>query len=497
MKPHIDIITKTITTEAVSMKLLAANLINYAHISQIYQHASMINTKIYVSADKVIHTKRINCPVCCNKCSYNGSNNSGNIVSRSIDSFFKKGQQCCTHCGKTYQIENKFVDSVKNDLDQLILSEALSLRRIFTSYPDISKHISGVYGIPISESTLKTICEKKLYDFEDLEIDFAVEDDFYGYDEQYLTVGGKKAYRIVIFDFKNNKPIYEAKHEDLTKDVLKNILKEVFPDKAPKGFIFDMRSMYPDAFKEVFGKKIMLQYCVFHLNKLILLEYQKALKVGKRVKWTLIQYRKMYSLFNIFYDRKQELDFMECLEKELDCYKEKFKGIEDIDSYFKNVNFPKNCKTRENKIAYCTRMYEKELMSVFREHLHNEKLRRKREKTGLKPRTKDDARNILNKIAQMSLYYPKALQKRIQMINDNFDLFTGSDGAYLTNNKLEGFFGSTLKKFRKKDFHSDDGLKNYFTFRKIKQSGINIIEQFSILRLANIFSITAFFRQPT
>jgi len=365
-----------------------------------------------------------------------------------------------------------------------------------TSYSDISKHISEVYRINISESTLKTICEKRLCDFNDLEIDFVVEDDFYGYDEQYVTVGGKKAYRIVIFDFGNNQPIYEAKHENLTKDALKNVLKEVFPDKKPKGFVFDMKTMYPDAFKEVFGKKIKLQYCVFHLNKLILDEYQKALKVGKKVKWNLIHYRNMYSLFDIFYDREQELNLIADMEKELNRYKEKLNGIEDLDAHFKNVQFSNNCKTRENKIAYCRRLYEKELMAAFREHLHNEKLRRRREKTGLKPRAKDDARSRLDKIIKMSLYYPKALQKRIQKINDNFDLFTGSDCAYLTNNMLEGFFGSTLKKFRKKEFHSDEGLKNYFTFRKIKQAGINIIEQFSILRLADLFGIVVFFRQP-
>lgn len=478
------------------MKLLTANLINYPHVSQIYQHASMINTKIYVSVDNVIHAERINCPVCGNKCSYNGSNKSGNIVSRSIDSFFKKGQQCCTHCGKTYQVENEFVDSVKNDLNQMILSVALSLRKMHTSYPEISKHISEVYGINISESTLKTICEKKLCDFNGLEIDFAVEDDFYGYDEQYITVGGKKAYRIVIFDLRNNKPVYEAKHENLTKDALKCVLSEVFPDKKPKGFVFDMKTMYPDAFKEVFGKKIKLQYCVFHLNKLILEEYQRALKVGKKVKWNLIHYRNMYSMFDIFYDRGQELNLIGDMEKELNRYKEKLNGIDDIDAYFKNVQFPNNCKTRENKIAYCRRLYEKELMAVFRDHLHNEKLRRKREKTGLKPRAKDDARNRLDKIIRMSAYYPKGLQKRILKINDNFDLFTGSEGAYTTNNMLEGFFGSTLKKFRKKQFHSDGGLKNYFIFRKIRQAGINIIEQFSILRLADLFGIAVFFRQP-
>ena len=89
--------------------------------------------------------------------------------------------------------------------------------------------------------------------------------------------------------------------------------------------------------------------------------------------------------------------------------------------------------------------------------------------------------------------FPKKIQKRISNIEKNFDLFTASDGEITTNNKLEGFFGVTLKKFRKKGFHSDKGFQNFLTFQKIKQKGIEIIEAFTIQRLGRIFGILELF----
>ena len=73
----------------------------------------------------------------------------------------------------------------------------------------------------------------------------------------------------------------------------------------------------------------------------------------------------------------------------------------------------------------------------------------------------------------------------------NFELFTGSDGEHLTNNRLEGFFGATLKGPRKKGFRSDKALENFFKFRKLRQSGIKVFKQFSISGLAAVFGIIA------
>lgn len=473
------------------MNLYQPTLINFGHITLLRDYAAQNNIKLFISKNGVMHTKRKHCPYCDGICNYNGSNKTGHIISRSEDIYFKVGQQHCPYCDKTIQVENEFIVSIKQALNQFLISETLSLREKFMSYADISRHLYEVHKIKIDDTTLKTICENRFLDFENLEFDYEIEDGFYGYDEQYIRVNGKLVYRIIIYDCKNNCVIYEAKHEKLTKIILKQILKEVFGDEMPKGFIFDMKTMYPKAFKEVFGRKIKLQYCVFHLNKLILKEYSQSIKVGKKSNWSLVHYLNLYSLFNIFYNREQEIKLLKDFQKDLNNYKEKLAEIEDVGSYKKDVSFPKKCKTDDEKRVYLVRVYEKELMDKFREHLHAEKLRRRRDKETLKVRTKEDAKNKLEKLRRISNWYPKKIEARIKKIKDNFELFTGSDGEHLTNNRLEGFFGTTLSGARKNGFHSDKALENFFNFQKLKASGIKIFESFSISKMAMIFGIVA------
>lgn len=473
------------------MKMMHPTLINFSLFSQFYGYVKDFNTKIYISANGIIHTERIIC--CGHPCSYNGSNESGHIVSRSTGSIFKKGQQICKTCGKTHQVDCEFIDIFKEDLDSFIIAETLSLREIHNSYSDISQHLSRTKGIMISETTLKEICDAKLSEFDDLELDYEIEEGFYGYDEQYVTVKGKKMLRIVIFDCKKNVPIYEDMHEKLTQTVLEGILSKVFKDKQPKGFVFDMLPMYPNAFRRVFGKRIKLQLCIFHLNKLILEEYRNCLKIGTKVNWNLIHYYNLYTIFNIFYNRKQELDLLKKYQEDLQGYKEKLSLVDDIDSFIEGFKFPKHCKTREDKELAIIRAYEVGLIKKFREHLHQEKLRRKRDKVTLESRNPEDARKQLNEVLELISYYPEKIQKRIKKIDEYFGMFTASDTEILTNNKLEGFFGSTLKKFRKKGFHSITGLKNFLTFQKIRRAGIEPIEMFSVQRLSVIFGILSLF----
>lgn len=475
------------------MKMYQPTLINFRSFKQIFDYAKQLGVKIIISKDGVLHTERIHCKNCNNLCSYNGSNKTGNIMSRSVESFIKKGQQYCKTCDKTVQVENEFIDTIINELNQFIQSNVLSLREKFMSYPEIAMHLHEVYNIQISVTTLETICERIIRTYDSVDIDFKIENEIYGYDEQYIKVNGKLVYRVIIFDYKNNCPIYEAKHETLTKNELKDILKTVFGDNKPKGFVFDMRTMYPTVFKEVFGKTIKLQFCVFHLNKLILEEYRQSLKVGKKVKWSIASYSGLYSLFDVFYDRKQELNLLKTFQKDLNYFKKGIKIIENIDIEYKEIKFPKKCKNRDEKNKYLIQIYEMELIKIFRKHLHNEKLRRKRDNEVLKPQTKEDARKKLKTISKITCnFYPKKIQKRIKKIKTNFELFTGSDGEYLTNNKVEGFFGTTLKKFRKKGFHSDKGLQNFFNFRKLRQSKTKFIKPFSIIKMATLFGIITF-----
>ena len=473
------------------MIFIQPTLYNYNYITLMHEYATQKGFKLIISKNGVLHEVRLSCPDCNCLCNYNGSNRTGNIMSRSIDAFFKKGQQCCPLCGRTFQIDNEFIDTIIRESNQFIISIALSLREKSMSYDNIARHICETFDIPVSVKTLRDICEKKLSEYEDIDIEFEVEDDYYGYDEQYIKINGKAVLRIVIFDCKNNCPIYEAKHEHLTKKILMDILRDVFGDKKPKGFIFDMRPMYPNAFKLVFGRKIKLQYCVFHLHKLILREFRESLRVGKKVNWSIVQYLNMYGVFNIFYNREQQLELLKKFQKELTNYKEALEIIEDVETYKKDISIPIKYKTRDDKIKYLVEIYEKELIKKLREHLSAEKLRRRRENETLKPRTKEDAKNKLDKIIRISNLFPKKIEARVQKIKKDFDLFTGSDGAHLTNNKLEGFFGATLNGRQKKGFRSDKALGNFFKFRKLRQADTKIFDPTPISTLAVIFGIIA------
>jgi len=471
------------------MILYQPTLKNYGHITLMYDYASQNGVPLIISACSVIHTIRQNCPHCGSICNYNGSNKSGSIASRSIDAFFKKGQQYCKKCDKTIMVENEFIDAMIRDSNQFIESNVISLREKCMSYPHISQHLSEVYGIPIDSETVRHICENRLNEWDDLDPEIIVSGGFYGYDEQHIKICGKNALRIVIIDYANSNVIYEQKHDTLTQEILADILKSVFGDKIPKGFVFDMAPMYPCVFKNVFGNKIKLQYCIFHLNKMILKEYRECLKVGKKIKWSVVHYLNLYSIFNIFYNREQELEILKKFQKMLNAYKECLIKIENIDGLESEISFPRKCKTTDDKIAYLVRQYEKKLMAAFRKHLHDDKLRRKRNKETLVVRTKEDAKKHLENVIRVSNLYPKKIAARVQKIEDNFELFTGSDGEYLTNNIMEGFFGSTLNGPAKKGFHSDEALDIFFKFRRLRKGAIKLFEQFSIPRMAAVLGI--------
>ena len=87
------------------MIFIQPTLYNYNHITLMHEYATQKDVKLIISKNGVLHVERVICPDCDCLCNYNGSNKTGNIMSRSIDAFFKKGQQCCPICGRTYQIE--------------------------------------------------------------------------------------------------------------------------------------------------------------------------------------------------------------------------------------------------------------------------------------------------------------------------------------------------------------------------------------------------------
>ncbi|RLG13244.1 MAG: hypothetical protein DRN71_05245, partial [Candidatus Nanohalarchaeota archaeon] len=67
-------------------------------------------------------------------------------------------------------------------------------------------------------------------------------------------------------------------------------------------------------------------------------------------------------------NREPQLELLKNFQKELTNYKENLEKVEDVDSYKKDVSFPKICKTNDDKRKHLAELFEKELRDKFREH---------------------------------------------------------------------------------------------------------------------------------
>jgi hypothetical protein len=77
----------------------------------------------------------------------------------------------------------------------------------------------------------------------------------------------------------------------------KNFLRSTWIPINP--VVTDIANGYPAIFKEFFGKNLILQFCLLHLNKLIVKDFPR--------KTTIEQELIKYKLLNIFYNSRNKL----------------------------------------------------------------------------------------------------------------------------------------------------------------------------------------------
>ncbi len=107
-----------------------------------------------------------------------------------------------------------------------------------------------------------------------------------------------------------------------------------------------MTDLYSGVFEEFFGENLIHQFCLLHLNKLIVGDFPKNTTIEQE----LMKYR----LLNIFYNRDAEIEVL--------------KGMAEEEQVMK----------QGNEKAY--RAWLKKQMAVFRKFLHEQELSRRREK---------------------------------------------------------------------------------------------------------------------
>jgi len=195
---------------------------------------------------------------------------------------------------------------------------------------------------------------------------------------------------------------------------------------------------YKELIVDVFNGNAIHQYCTFHLNQNIAKEFSRKCPL----KDELIKYR----LFNIFYDRYEELNYLERV-----CEEEASIDFKD--------------EKEENE-------WRKKAKIRFHDFLHEQELMRRRAHKNLRQRTYYESYVIMNELLNNAHSFSLIVQRRLKKIQKDwihFTAFQRVDGAPATNNAIENYYSTSLKGQSKKQLRTDSGINIHMKLSSMKR----------------------------
>ncbi|MBI5393465.1 ISNCY family transposase [Candidatus Woesearchaeota archaeon] len=214
------------------------------------------------------------------------------------------GKQLCKKCGKQYHEDKSFWKKLLFDWKEIINSMVLMFRDSHVSWEVMSKFMSFI--IPCSKGKLMYLFNERIEQFEYPQDNFII----VNYDEQHPKKGRTQKYRLTLLNYITKVPIADCLFDNKDDETIKKFLKEHLDITKELIIITDCDRRYPQIFKDLWGKKVIHQKCLLHLNKLIVKDFEKSNSL-------LNEYNK-YKLLNIFYNRRKELKFLETKMKKQD-----------------------------------------------------------------------------------------------------------------------------------------------------------------------------------
>ena len=361
------------------------------------------------------------------------------------------GRYKCSNCGNTQEEYHSFWEDLKTLLFDSFNNLFQILRHHNVSYDGISTIMDFIY--PRSRSTILRAFNKEM---EQENVPKLKNIHMVHYDEQHPKEGRCQKYRLTILDAKTQRAIADELFEDKSPETIKKFLQKNLDTSEPVFIVTDFDKRYPDILKEVFGDKLVHQYCLMHLNKLIVNDFPK--------KTTIEQELLKYRLLNIFYNRENEIKFLEKLLSE-------------------KVKVTNN----EEKNQECSKRAKKEF-SLFRQKL---KLERRREKKNLPLNSLENAKYNFNKLMENLRTYDEVVQKRLWMINKhwlNLTLFHYLPEAPATNNPIESYYSKSLKTDNKKQFRTDKGIEKQIKLTEMRRLNLLKKPQKTFFELFRLFT---------
>jgi hypothetical protein len=208
------------------------------------------------------------CPICSTPMVHNGYN----LYTKKGLGEISIGRYKCSNCGNTQEEDHSFWEYLKTLLFDSFNNFFQILRYHSVSYDGISTLMDFIY--PRSRSTILRAFNKEM---EQEKIPKSKNIHMVHYDEQYLKEGRCQKYRLTILDAKTQRTIADELFEDKSPETIKKFLRENLDTSEPVFIITDFDMRYPEILKEVFGDKLVHQYCLMHLNKLIVSDFSKRL----------------------------------------------------------------------------------------------------------------------------------------------------------------------------------------------------------------------------
>ncbi|AKB21837.1 Mobile element protein [Methanosarcina sp. WH1] len=205
------------------------------------------------------------CPICGTPMVHNGYN-----------SYTKQGlggtnigRYKCSNCRSTQEENHSFWEDMKTLLFDSFNNFFQVLRYHNVSYDGISAIMDFIY--PRSRSTILRAFNKEM---EQENVPKSENIRIVHYDEQHPKEGRCQKYRLTILDAKTQRPLADELFDDKSSDTIKKFLQKNLDTSESVFIVTDFDNKYPEILKEVFGNNLVHQYCLMHLNKLILMIFQ-------------------------------------------------------------------------------------------------------------------------------------------------------------------------------------------------------------------------------
>ena len=429
------------------MVTINSTLNNFSEIPIFHNVFNGFGNEYEYTENEIFRTKK---PPQCPKCANNMMHNGFNSYTKKGLGTIKIGKYLCKSCDKLIEEDRSVWENLKTLFSELLGELYQMLRINHVSYNSISDIMQLIF--PQSKST---VFREFNLAIENVEIPPLENVLIVHYDEQFPKEGRTQKYRLTILDAITKRPLADELFDKKDPETIKQFLSVNFDTSKPIFIVTDFYSSYPSILKEVFGDNLIHQYCLLHLNKLIVNDFPKNTTMAQE----LLKYR----MLNIFYNREKEIEMLRKLE------------LEEIEII-------------QNEEAY--KPWIKKAKKAFYEFVHELELSRRRENENLEINSLEKAKENFNELMKQINSFDIKIQKRLRMINKhwmNLVVFHYLEGAPATNNAIENYYSTSLKTHRKKQFRTERGILNQIKLSSMKRAGMFDGTNRTILDLFRLF----------